>query len=159
MNTIIATIAASIVLPLGFTSCTDDTEGFVRKIEATQTELKKQDSVLVSYRSEISSMTYTTPSNDGPLKYSILNTLNAFNLKVSPLITRLELMIEKNKALVEQVKTNTGDAKQVQSEYKSQVDELELMKPEIASVKSDYDKIAAEDGEAFKTDNDTTTVK
>ncbi len=56
----------------------------------------------------------------------------------------------KNKSIVEQVKTNTGDSKQVEKDFASQVDELELMKPEIAAAKSDYEKIVAEVAEAFK---------
>ena len=56
----------------------------------------------------------------------------------------------KNKSIVEQVKTNTGDSKQVKKDFASQVDELELMKPEIAAAKSDYEKIVAEVAEAFK---------
>jgi hypothetical protein len=39
------------------------------------------------------------------------------------------------------------------------LDELELMKPEIASVKSDYEKIVAEVDEAFKNLGDSTKVK
>ena len=68
-------------------------------------------------------------------------------------------MIEKNKALVVQVKTNTGDSKQVEKDYVSQLDELELIKPEIASAKSDYEKIIAEVDEAFESVGDTTKVK
>ena len=68
-------------------------------------------------------------------------------------------MIEKNKTLVEQVKTNSGDAKQVEEDYTAQLDELELMKPEIASVKSDYEKIVAEVDETFKNLGDTAKAK
>jgi hypothetical protein len=146
-------IIASFTLAFCMTSCTDDTQAFTQKIEATRAELKKQDSILVLYRTEISSIAYTPPPKDGPIKYTILNVLNAFNDKVHPLITRLELMIEKNKTLLEQVKTNTGDAKDVERDYTAQVDELELMRPAIASVKSDYEKIIAEVGE------DSTKVK
>ena len=65
----------------------------------------------------------------------------------------------KNKSIVEQVKTNTGDSKQVEKDFASQVDELELMKPEIAAAKSDYEKIVAEVDEAFKNLGDSTKVK
>jgi len=68
-------------------------------------------------------------------------------------------MIEKNKSLVEQVKTNTGDAKEVEKEYNSQVDELELIKPEIAAAKSDYENIVVKVDEAFETVGDTTKLK
>jgi len=67
MKTIIATIATSIILAFSFTSCTDDTDAFVQKIEATQTELKQQDSLLVAYRSELSSVAFTdTVTNTNP---------------------------------------------------------------------------------------------
>ena len=62
----------------------------------------------------------------------------------------------KNKSIVEQVKTNTEDSKQVEKDFASQVDELELMKPEIAAAKSDYEKIVAE---AFKNHVATTKAK
>jgi hypothetical protein len=39
------------------------------------------------------------------------------------------------------------------------LDELELMKPEIASVKSDYEKIVAEVDEAFKNLSHTKKVE
>ena len=51
MKNLIATIATSIFLVFSMTSCFYDTDAFVQKIEATQTELKQQDSLLVSYRS------------------------------------------------------------------------------------------------------------
>ena len=156
MKNQIITIATSIFLVFSFTSCTDDTEAFVQKIEATQTELKQQDSLLVSYRSELSSVAFTDTITNANSNDSLFNKVSE---KINPLITRLELMIEKNKTLVEQVKTNTGDAKQVEKDYTAQLDELELMKPEIASVKSDYEKIVADVDEAFKNLGDSTKVK
>mgnify|MGYP001113783923 CR=1 FL=1 len=156
MRNLIATIATSIVLIFSFTSCTDDTDAFIQKIEATQTELKQQDSLLVSYRSELSAVAYTDSTKNNSDEDNVFYKLSQ---KINPLITRLELMIEKNKALVEQVKTNTGDSKQVQKDYTAQIDELELMKPEIASAKSDYEKIVAETAEAFKSLGDTTKTK
>jgi hypothetical protein len=156
MKNLIATIATSIVLAFSMTSCFDDTDAFIQKIEATQTELKQQDSLLVSYLSELSSVAFTDTITNANPKDSLFNKLSE---KINPLITRLELMIEKNKTLVEQVKTNTGDSKQVEKDYTAQLDELELMKPEIASVNSDYEKIVAEVDEAFKSPGDTTEVK
>jgi hypothetical protein len=156
MKNLIATIATSIVLVFSMTSCFDDTDAFVQKIEATQTELKQQDSLLVSYRSELSSVAFTDTITNANPSDSIFNKLSE---KINPLITRLELMIEKNKVLVEQVKTNSGDAKQVEKDYTAQLDELELMKPEIASVKSDYEKIVAEVAEDFKNLVDSTKAK
>jgi hypothetical protein len=156
MKNLIATISTSIVLVFSMTSCFDDTDAFVQKIEATQTELKQQDSLLVSYRSELSSVAFTDTITNANPNDSLFNKLSE---KINPLITRLELMIEKNKTLVEQVKTNSGDAKQVEKDYAAQLDELELMKPEIASVKSDYEKIVAEVDEAFKNLGDSTKVK
>ena len=156
MKNLIATIATSIVLVFSMTSCFDGTDAFVQKIEATQTELKQQDSLLVSYRSELSSVAFTDTITNANPNDSLFNKLSE---KINPLITRLELMIEKNKVLVEQVKTNSGDAKQVEKDYTAQLDELELMKPEIASVKSDYEKIVAEVDEAFKNLGDSTKVK
>ena len=156
MKTIIATIATSIVLVLSISSCTDDTEAFVQKIEATQSELKQQDSILTSYRSELSLLTFTDTSKVSNPDDTLVSALSG---KINPLITRLELMIEKNKALVEQVKTNSGDSKQVEKDYTSQLDELELIKPEITAAKSDYEKIVAKVDEAFKNLEDTTKVK
>ena len=57
------------------------------------------------------------------------------------------------------MKTDSGDAKQVEKDYTAQLDELELMKPEIASVKSDYEKIVAEVAEYFKNLVDSTKAK
>lgn len=156
MKTTIATITTSIVLVFSMTSCFDDTDAFIQKIETTQTELKQQDSVLVSYRSELSSVAYTdTTKKENPSDSLFNNVLQ----KINPLITRLELMIEKNKVLVEQVKNNTGNSKQVEKDYIAQLDELELIKPEIASAKSDYEKTVAEVDETFKSLGDTTKVK
>lgn len=156
MKTSIKFIATSIILAFSFTSCTDDTDAFIQKIEATQTELKQQDSILVTYRSELSSVAFTDTTKNNTPSDSLLNNLSQ---KINPLITRLELMIEKNKSLVEQVKSNSGDSKQVEKDYTAQLDELELMKPEIASVKSDYEKIVDEVDEAFKSLGDTAKVK
>lgn len=156
MKNLIVTIATSIVLTFSFTSCTDDTDAFIQKIEATQAELKQQDSILVSYRSELSSVAFTDTTTNANPNDSLFNKLSE---KINPLITRLKLMIEKNKSIVEQVKTNTGDSKQVEKDFASQVDELELMKPEIAAAKIDYEKIVAEVDEAFETVGDTTKVK
>ena len=156
MKTIIATIATSLVLVFSISSCTDDTAAFIQKIEATQTELKQQDSILTNYRSELSLLTFTDTVSSSNPDDTLISVLSG---KINPLITRLELMIEKNKALVEQVKTNSGDSKQVEKDYTVQLDELELMKPEIASVKSDYEKTVAEVDEAFKNLSDTTKAK
>lgn len=156
MKTSIKFIATSIVLVFCMTSCFDDTDAFVQKIEATQTELKQQDSLLISYRSELSLLTFTDTVNTTNPNDILISSLSQ---KISPLITRLELMIEKNKSLVEQVKSNTGDSKQVEKEYTAQLDELELMKPEIASVKSDYEKIVAKVGKAFESIGDTAKMK
>lgn len=156
MKNQIAIIATSIVLVFSISSCTDDTDAFVQKIEATQTELKQQDSILVAYRSELSSLGFTDTTKNSNPDDSLLSKLSE---KINPLITRLELMIEKNKSIVELVKTNTGDSKQVEKDYTSQVDELELMKPEIAAAKSDYEKIVAEVADAFKNLLDTAKAK
>ncbi len=156
MKTIIVTIAASIGLVFSLVSCTDDTDAFIQKIEATQTELKQQDSVLVSYRSELSSIAFTDTTKNIHPNDSLFNKLLQ---NINPLIMRLELMIEKNKALIEQVKTNTGDSKQVDKEYTSQVDELELMKPEIAAAKNDFEKIIAGVNETFKSMGDSKKMK
>lgn len=156
MKNSIITIATSIVLVLSMTSCFDDTDAFIQKIEATQTELKQQDSILTTYRSELSLLTFTDTVSSSNPSDTLINVISG---KINPLITRLELMIEKNKTLVEQVKTNSGDSKQVEKDYTAQLDELELIKPEIATVKSDYEKIVAKVGEAFKSLEDTTKVK
>ncbi len=156
MKNLIVTIATSIVLTFSFTSCTDDTDAFIQKIEATQAELKQQDSILVFYRSELSSVAFTDTTKNGTPENSLLNNLSQ---KINPLITRLELMIEKNKTLVEQVKSNSGDSKQVEKDYTAQLNELELIKPEIAAAKSDYENIVVKVDEAFETVGDTTKVK
>jgi hypothetical protein len=156
MKNSIITIATSIVLVLSMTSCFDDTDAFIQKIEATQTELKQQDSILTAYRSELSLLTFTDTVSTSSPDDTMINVLSG---KINPLITRLELMIEKNKTLVEQVKTNSGDSKQVEKDYTTQLDELELIKPEIATIKSDYEKIVAKVDEAFKNLEDTTKVK
>ena len=156
MKTSIKKIAASILLVTSVASCTDDTDAFIQKIEATQTELKVQDSILVSFRSELSSVIYTDTTKSINPDDSLFNQLTQ---KINPLITRLELMIEKNKTLVEQVKNNTGDSKNVEKEYTAQLDELELMKPEIATAKADYAKLVEVVDGAFENVRDTAKVK
>jgi len=156
METSIKFIATAIVLAFSSTSCTDDTDAFIQKIEATQTELKQQDSILVTYRSELSSVAFTDTTKNNTPSDSLLNDLSQ---KINPLITRLELMIEKNKSLVEQVKNNSGDSKQVEKDYTAQLDELELMRPEIAAAKTAYEQIVVKVGEAFENVGDTTKMK
>lgn len=146
MKTIIITIATSIVCAFSITSCTDDSDAFIQKIEATQTELKQQDSILVAYRSGLSAIAFSDTTKNNNSNDSLLNSLSQ---KINPLITRLELMIEKNKSLIEQVKTNSGDSKQVEKDYTAQLDELELMKVELVKAKNDYEKIVAKVDEAF----------
>jgi protein involved in ribonucleotide reduction len=150
----IATISTFIVCMCFFISCTDDSNAFVQKIETTQIELKHQDSILIAYRSELSSVAYTNTT-----KNTNDSLLNSMLQKINPLITRLELMIEKNKMLIEQVKNNSGNSKQVEKDYMAQLDELELMKPEIATTKMDYEKLVAKVNEAFKSFGDITKVK
>ncbi len=157
MKTSIITFA-SIALTLSITSCTDDTGAFIQKIEATQNELKQQDSVLVSYRTELSSTVYTDTTQKASVSTND-SLLNDLSQKINPLITRLELMIEKNKTLIEQVKANTGDSKEVEKEYTAQLDELQLIKPEIETIKTDYGNIVSENNEIIKSLEDTTKVK
>jgi len=57
------------------------------------------------------------------------------------LITRLELIIQKNTDIITKLKDNTVKPEEAEKEYTSHVDELELIKPEITLTKDSYCKM------------------
>ena len=72
MKTSITVIATSIVCLLSITSCVNENEAFIKKVESTQTELKQQDSLLVSYRSELSSFVFSDTTKSTNSEDSLL---------------------------------------------------------------------------------------
>ena len=65
----------------------------------------------------------------------------------------------KNKELIEKLNGSSVNPEEIYQEYKSHLDELELMKPEINSAKESYNKLVAEVDHAFKNLGDTTKAK
>lgn len=159
MKNYIVTIAGLIVLLFCTTSCKEDTTELIQKIESTQTELQQHDSVLITQRAELSALVFTDitkqPEHVNPEDTVLTNLVS----KQNTLITRLELIIQKNRELITKLNNNSANPKEIEKEYTSHVDELELMKPEINSAKEDYNKLVEIVDEAFKSLGDTTKVK
>lgn len=140
MKNLIIKITISITLLFSTTSCKGDFSQLIQKIETTQVELRQQDSILTTQRAELSALLFidttkqkTINSND-----SLLTTLVG---KQNTLITRLEIIIQKNKELIIKLNNNSANPNEVFKEYTAHVDELELMKQEINSAKDDYNKL------------------
>lgn len=158
MKTIIKIIAVTIAT-INLTSCKKDYSELIQKIETTQLELQKEDSTLTTQRNEIALLAYTDTSNSSEAVTSEEMTLIALAGQQNKLITRLEILSQKNKELIDKLKESSVNPKEIHNEYKAQADELELMKPEINSAKESYERLVKEVGEVFKKLSDTSAVK
>lgn len=159
MKTSVITILSTIALTLSLTSCKEDYSELIQKIEATQTELQQQDSVLVNQRNELSKRVFTATTTS----QKIINPKDSlFTILVNEqntLITRLEVIIQKNKELITKLNDDSVNPIEAEKEYTAQVDELELMKPEINSAKESYENLVKEVDEILESANDTTKAK
>lgn len=75
------------------------------------------------------------------------------------LITRLEVIIQKNKELITKLNDDSVNPIEAEKEYTAQVDELELIKPEINSAKESYENLVKEVDEILESAGDTTKAK
>lgn len=158
MKNSIVTIASTIALAISLTSCIEDNTELIQKIETAQTELQQQDSTLTNQRNELSKLVFTDTAKQNEIE----PTDAALTMLVSQqntLLTRLEVIIQKNKELITQLNDNSVNPKEAETEYTAHVDELELMKPEINSAKESYEKLVKEVGKDFKNIGDTTKAK
>ncbi|MCD6019227.1 MAG: hypothetical protein K0S53_2348 [Bacteroidetes bacterium] len=158
MKNQIITIVSTIALAICLASCKEDYSQLIQKIETTQIELQQQDSVLTSQRTEIAQLVYTDTTGKSeavsPEEMALTNLAGEQNT----LITRLEIIIQKNKELIAQLSDSSVDPKEVEKEFTSHRDELELMKPEINAAKESYNKLVKEVAKVFKELSDTTKV-
>jgi len=159
MKTSIITIANTVALVIGLTSCKEDNTELIQKIESAQTQLKQEDSILNVQRSEITAMFYTDTMH-------LKDTSNLVNMlqknlvdEQTSLITRLELIIQKNKDLITKLNDDAVNPKEAEKEYMAHVDELALMQTEINATKEGYEKLVKQLDEAFKNLGDTTKIK
>lgn len=159
MKTSVITIFSTIFLALSLTSCKEDYSELIQKIEATQTELQLQDSALVYQRNELTKHVFTGTSTSSEIITPEDSLLTILVTEQSTLITRLEVIIQKNKELITKLNDDLVNPIEAEKEYTAHVDELELMKPEINSVKESYETLVKQVGEAFKSVDDTTKVK
>lgn len=158
MKTFIKILALTVVTH-SLTSCKEDYSELIQKIEITQVELQKEDSALTTQRNEIAKLVYTDTTSSSEAISPEEMTLTNLAGEQNTLITRLEILLQKNKELIAQLNDNSTDPKEVEKEFTSHQDELELMKPEINAVKESYEKLVKDVGDAFKKLGDTTKVK
>ena len=159
MKNSIITIASTIALVFCLTSCKKDNSELIQKIESSQVQLKQEDSILSVQRSEITALLYT----DTVQAKDTANLVDMIqkNLvdKQTALITRLELIIQKNKELITKLNDDSVNPNEAEKEYTAQLDEIELMKAEINNVKDSYCKMAATNQDALKNISDTAKTK
>ena len=159
MKNQIITIVSAVALAVSFISCKEDNSELIQKIESTQVDLQKEDSALTTQRNEIAQLVYTDTTENSDAVSPEEMTLTTLAGDQNELITRLEIIIQKNKELIAKLNDNTADPKEVEKEFTSHQNELELMKPEINAVKESYEKLVKDVEETFKKLGDTTKVK
>lgn len=159
MKNYIIAIVTSVILVIGSTSCKEDHTLLIQKIETTQIELQKEDSALTTQRNEIAQLVYTDTTNSSEAVSPEEMSLTVLVGQQNTLITRLEILIQKSKELIAELNNNSADPKEVEKEFTSHQDELELMKLEIDAAKDGYEKLIKQVNEAFKNLLDTTKVK
>ena len=157
MKTNLIKTASAFVLLFGITSCKEDTTELIQKIETTQLELKQEDSILTTQRAELSLQVFTdtTQQKVGTADSLLANLVG----KQNALITRLELIIQKNNELIIQLKNDSANPKEVLANYTANTDEVEMMKVEINAAKESYTKLALHDASDVKNTDDTTKVE
>lgn len=129
-----------LLLLLSLISCKENYTELIQKIEVTQTALLQQDSILTTQRNELSSLVYTNTAittNSNAADTVLTNLVS----KQHTLITRLQLIIQKNKELIIKLNDNSTDPNEVYKNYLANADELELMKKEINSATTSYTQL------------------
>lgn len=158
MKNQIVTIVSTIALAICLASCKEDYSGLIQKIEATQTELQHQDSALITQRNEVAKLVYTDTTGKSEAVSPEEMTLTNLAGEQNTLITRLELLMQKNKELIEKLNGDSGDPTEIEKEFNAHKDELELMKPAINAAKESYNKLVEEVAKVFKELSDTITT-
>lgn len=158
MKTSIITIASSIVLTVCLTSCKEDNTELIQKIESSQIELQQQDSVLTNQRNELSKLVFTDTTKQQQIKPADTVLSNLVSQQ-NTLITRLEVIIQKNKELIVKLNDDSVNPKEAEKEYITHTDELALMQTEIDAAKARYESLAKQVEEAFKNLGDTSKIK
>ena len=154
MKNHIIIIASTIALFLSLTSCKEDNSELIQKIETTQIELQQQDSALTNQRNELSKLVFTDTTKHEEINPEDTMLVNLVS-KQNELITRLEVIIQKNKELITKLNDNSAKPTEVEKEYTAHVDELALMQTEINTAKEGYEKLVKQVEEAFKNLLDT----
>lgn len=134
-------IKCSIALVIFFTiaSCKEEYSELIRKIVFTQSDIRQQDSALISQRNELSAIVYRA-TNKKPNANSEDSILTNLVSTQNTLITRLEILSQKNKELIDKLNESSVNPAEIYNEYKLHADELELMKPEINQARESYNK-------------------
>ncbi len=158
MKTSIITIASTVALVIGLISCKEDNTELIQKIETTQLELQKQDSALTNQRNELSKLVFTDTAKQQEIEPADTILTNLVSEQNS-LITRLEVIIQKNKDLMTKLNDDSVNPTEAEKEYMAHVDELALMQTEINATKEGYEKLVKQLDEAFKNLGDTTKIK
>lgn len=143
---------------LSLTSCKEDNSELIQKIETTQIELQQQDSALTNQRNELSKLVFTDTTKREEINPEDTMLVNLVS-KQNELITRLEVIIQKNKELIMKLNDNSAKPTEVEKEYTAHVDELALMQTEINTAKEGYEKLVKQVEEAFKNLLDTAKAK
>jgi chromosome segregation ATPase len=159
MKNPIITIVSTVALLVCLNSCKEDYTELIQKIETTQVELQKEDSTLVTQRNEIVQLVYTDTTRSSQALSPEEMTLTNLAGEQNTLITRLEVIMQKNKELIAQLNDGTGELKEVEKEFTAHLDELEMMKPEINAVKESYNKLVEEVAKKFKDLSDSIQAK
>ena len=151
-------IASAIALTFCLTSCKEDNTELIQKIETTQITLQQQDSALTNQRNELSKLVFTDTTKQQEIE-SADTVLTNLVSQQNALITRLEVIIQKNKELIVKLNDDTVNPKEAEKEYIAHTDELALMQTEIDAAKARYESLAKQVDEAFKNLEDTTKIK
>ena len=158
MKTSIITIASTIALTACLISCKEDNTELIQKIETTQITLQQQDSVLTNQRNELSKLVFTDTTTQQEIEPAD-TALTILVGQQNALITRLEVIIQKNKELITKLNDDSVNPKEAEKEYTAHADELALMQTEIDVAKERYENLVKKVDEAFKNLLDTTKIK
>lgn len=159
MKNQIITIVSTVTLVVCLISCKENNSALIQKIETIQAELQKEDSALTSQRNEIAQLVYTDTTSSSEAVSPEEMTLTNLAGEQNTLITRLEIIMQKNKELIAQLNDDAADPKEVEKEFASHQDELELMKPEINAAKESYEALVKEVDETLHSVGSKTKAK
>ncbi len=159
MKNSIITIASTVALIFSFASCKEDNSVLIQKIESSQLKLLKQDSVLTNQRNELSNLVFTDTSASSGIITPEDSLLTVLVTEQNTLITRIEIIIQKNKELITQLNDDSVNPIEAEKEYTAHVDELELMKTQISATNESYETLINQMKDISKRVSDTTKVK